>query len=548
MNRELELTQSARYEVMHWLSNQVECYAAKAAVLLIALLGIASIIGSGGGGGGECSGIFANVVPFSFKSVNNAALNTEFTSEEVKITRCGSKEVSISGDGEYSVNGGPFTRKTGQMSPNSSVRVRVVSASTFDTTTSVSFHVHDGIDGLTRFLFGISASATFSVRTISGDPADAPTAQISSPADQESVNARTIVVTGQANDPDGVYSIEVNSIEATSANGYATWQAEIPLVYGVNVITVVSTDSLFNKNPTAAQIQIGNLAAILAEPKAIETDTSNLRLLVADRGLGAVVAINFLDGAHSILSEPQMPDVNVPITEPWKLAVNAAGTVAWIIDRAYDDLVRVDLGTGQRSLVTDTVGMGLDERIGDAKDLVIDEISARALLLFGEFDDARIIAVDLLTGAQAVLSDATTPNADNAFAQPISMALDPISNRLLVAQHSDAFLDVLAIIAVDPTTGQRSVVIDATQGVGDPRDVELDSVNGRILIVNRFGEVLSLDLMTDELTILWAATPRLGDPIQLEIDPYNQRALTLHTNNKDLGAIDLITGVPSVAY
>jgi hypothetical protein len=128
------------------------------------------------------------------------------------------------------------------------------------------------------------------------------------------------------------------------------------------------------------------------------------------------------------------------------------------------------------------------------------------------------------------------------------MALDPISNRLLVAQHSDAFLDVLAIIAVDPTTGQRSVVIDATQGVGDPRDVELDSVNGRILIVNRFGEVLSLDLMTDELTILWAATPPLGDPIQLEIDPYNQRALTLHTNSKDLGAIDLITGVPSVAY
>jgi hypothetical protein len=427
------------------------------------------------------------------------------------------------------------------------LRVRILSAPTFDTERSASVKVGETTYGL----FADAWWASFSVTTVPGSAAEAPTVQILSPLDQQEVNAQSIQVTGQASDPDGVFSIEVNGIAATSVDDFATWQARIPLETGPNVITVASADSFLNRNSTTAQIQIENLGVVLVDPKAIETDVSNLRLLVADQALGALVAVDLIDGSSSIISDLQTPDERVPLTNPHRLAVNGAGTIAWIVDSAYDDLIRIDLVTGQRSLIEDTVGTEPAESVGDAIDIAIDETSGRAVLLFRRYSDSRVVALDLLSGERTVLSDAITPDSENMLSRPRCLVMDSMNDRLLVIQDtSDPIYDNPSIIAVDPTTGQRSVVV-AEGGTGNPMDAEMDLSNQRILILRSDRHiVMALDLRNDELDTLWEEMSFYWTslPLQIAIDPYNDRALLLHSFKNMLGAIDFATGDPLIAF
>jgi len=485
-----------------------------------------------------------------FGSVTDAELNTPHYSNEVTVSGLGDGCAwSVFGDADgtqtYSKNGGAFTYKLGEVRNGDKLKLRHVSPSRY---------------GLWSFWIVINNS--FSVYTRPGRAEDAPIVTILSPTHHATVHASRIVVSGTSIDADGVTNITVvnddanpnnNGVDATSNDGFATWQAELALVSGRNVITVTSVDALNNWNLAAAEIRIDNLATVLENPTAIESDIPNSRLLAVDKSLRALLAIDLISGQHTVLSDENTPDSAALFTDPAKLVISSSGSTGWVLDRAYDDIVRVNLTTGVRTLVVDTVGGGLPMSLSTATDLVLDEPNGRLLLVMGEDATAQVVSLNLTSGERIVLSDADTPNGETPFQRPISLALDAIGNRLLVIQRNFAGQDYSgnAILAVDPTTGHRETIVDDSILTDDPTDADVDIDNDQVLIlkIRKYygrGEILTFNLASNELTTLYSTYT--SSSVQLARDPLNSRLLLLHDDKNSIGAIDLTTGEVSIAY
>ena len=292
---------------------------------------------------------------------------------------------------------------------------------------------------------------------------------------------------------------------------------------------------------------------MLVNPKAIESDISNLRLLAVDQTLRALLAIDLVNGQQTVLSDENTPDATNLFTDPGKLVINNSGSTAWVIDRAYDDIIQVDLATGARSLLVDTVGTGTPQPVSGATDLVLDEVNGRLLLVIGEDATAQVLSLDLASGARTVLSDADTPDANNPFGTPKSLALDTVNNRLLVAQrnHANPAFSGDALLTIDPTTGQRELIIDDAVLTNNPVDADFDIDNGRVIFLTTLHPtyraiILTFDLASNELTTLFSR--HSPDSIQITRDPLNNRLLVLYDGTNSIGAIDMATGDASLAY
>jgi hypothetical protein len=387
---------------------------------------------------------------------------------------------------------------------------------------------------------------SFQVTTAPGDPANAPTATILSPQDNATVNASRISVSGQASDPDGISEIRVNGELATSNDDFLTWTADVPLVFGTNTIAVSTADTFLNINPMASIITIENLAVGLAAPVDIAVDGAGSRILVLDGQLRALIEINLITSEHTVISDDLTPNDLTPFIDPDRVIVSTATGKAWVIDHGYEDLIFVDLATGSRSLLVDTVTTGPSESLQDARDIALDEISNHALLLVGGLNsavnDTRVISVDLANGARSLLSDGSIPNIDNPLGRlfdGMSIVFDSIGFRLLVMQQEK-------LLSVDPLTGQRGVFSDA--GIGGAVDATLDTFNNRVLVVNRVNSTLyGANLNSGDVQSIWSVHYG-GDPRRIAFDPLNNRTLVLYKFRNEIFATDMVTGESSIVY
>ncbi len=155
--------------------------------------------------------------PFVFASISNVALNTVIESSPIAVTGINtSTAVSIT-SGEYSVSTdsgatwSPYSSTTpAAIAPNSTVKVRQMSAGTSVTTTDA-----------TLFIGGVSA--TFSVTTIDSTP---PTSIIRTPEDGTGIMNTSFTISGTASDIGSSVSkveISINSGPWTEATGTSNW-------------------------------------------------------------------------------------------------------------------------------------------------------------------------------------------------------------------------------------------------------------------------------------------------------------------------------------
>jgi hypothetical protein len=382
-----------------------------------------------------------------------------------------------------------------------------------------------------------TSAGTFRVTTRSGQAADAPTALIISPVDQEVVDAPTVIVVGTADDPDGIFEVRVNGVLATSNDGFNTWEAEIELVTGTNTITVATADDLLNRNPQAAVIDIENLAILLRNPQAIVADQANDVLLVVDDDWKAVVAIDLLSDQLSFVSDQA---AGTAFVTPRRIAVSPARNRAWVIDDGYEHLIEIDLATGVRSLLA-----GPGDLLREMRDLSIDETRNRLLVMRSKFstnnDDTQIYAVDMATGARQVLSDNVTPSNADPFTFATAIVFDDAGDRLVVLQRNGN-----AAYAVDPVSGARSVFADDTVTVGHPVSAVIDAPQARVLLADRSARVIrSMNLLTGVAQPLWQVP---DEPAQIALDQANGRLLVQLRYEDDIGAVDMATGQYSIAY
>jgi sugar lactone lactonase YvrE len=399
-------------------------------------------------------------------------------------------------------------------------------------------------------------------------------------------------------------SISVNGVPAETADGYQTWEAEVPLDIGTSILKVET-----NLDPAAARIAIARHYAsnesiaidsannrvlgvdkfsktifavdlstgtntILSDsktpsavnplhlPSSIAIDSSNNRALVVDyrvvdyRNVPVIVAVNLQTGARTILSDNMTPNFANPFRSLGDIAVDSANNRALVADYGLNAVVAVNLSTGVRTILSDDITPNADNPFSSPRWITIDRENDRALVVDLQLHAPSalhaVIAVDLATGTRTILSDNTTPNVINQFFHLTDITIDNVNNRALVTDHGNA-----AIIAVDLDTGARIIISDSeTPDSGNilyyPKSIAVDDENNRALIADAGGNVIiAMDLDSGTRTMLIENTTpdsenKFISPLGVAIDGRNDRALVVEGTRNEIIAVDLETGTRTV--
>lgn len=228
------------------------------------------------------------------------------------------------------------------------------------------------------------------------------------------------------------------------------------------------------------------------QPRDVALDAARNRLLVADDGLQAIIAVDLDSGERSELLARTLGE-GPRLINPQKMVFGADIGRFYVADwggNAAERLVDVDVVTGARRVVAffeeDLVGLALDEA---------------AAIAYVAYRD-RVFAVDLKTDAVTTVAQAAIGSG-----APIGvledLLFDAAGDRLLMADSQQA-----AILALDPGTGVRSVLSQAGERGEAPAFGGLGSLSfgpdpDTVLVTNVLTETLMrVDLGSGDRTII----------------------------------------------
>jgi len=303
-------------------------------------------------------------------------------------------------------------------------------------------------------------------------------------------------------DPAAVTAIDVNGVTATIDTRNAThwrWSVSVPVVEGPNTLTV--TYALADATQVSFDNNIDNFALHLGFDD-LELDTTNNQLLVIDSFEDVLVRVDLSSGQRSLIS-----GTGTGYIAPTGLTVDAANNRALLVDAGLDALLAVDLATGNRIVLSDdSEGIGTGQGMVGPGDVAYDAPNNRAFVADQQLD--AVLAIDLNNGNRTIVSDATTGTGP-ALANPRDLVFDAPNNRLLLA---DGTLD--AILAVDVASGDRVVLSDPNTGtgtvLGTPENIALDSANNRVLVSDQTRGVFVIDLATGDRTVIHSLSGGYG--------------------------------------
>jgi hypothetical protein len=204
--------------------------------------------------------------------------------------------------------------------------------------------------------------------------------------------------------------------------------------------------------PTSPEITFTNSV----DPVAVVLDSANGRALTIDKRLAAVVAVNLLSGLRTVLSDSVTPGSLNRLLRPVAIALDSANDRALVVDDGLRAVVAVDLQTGARTILADSDGAN---PLSAPTGIAVDSANGRALVLDAGL--RAVVAVNLLSGARTILSNNSTPDNVNPLSGPIGIALDSANNRALLVDLgpvSAAGNVRPAIVAVDLLSGARTIV------------------------------------------------------------------------------------------
>lgn len=529
---------------------------------LILLVLSVFVVGCGGGGGGSGSETTSDTTPdaFSFADQSNVSQSTIISSDPITVAGIDADATISITDGEYAIDGGAFTSGAGTIAAGQQVVVRVTSGSGFQATAAS-----------TLTIGGVSDE--FSVITAADDVA--PAANIIFPPAVSLTDAKTVTVVGSASDNNTITTLRLNSVDAATSDAFANWSAQIPLGVGPNTLTAEVSDIALNTNASADSVTINAGGPPLVRPTSIALDNANSRLLITEFPLPGekyVVALDLATGAREIFSSKAVPDDVNPIASPGHIVVDAANDRALLSDFGLNAILSIDLSTGERTVFSSATFPDSNNAIGQVGNMALDATNNKLYVIDGIFDDRKIISIALDTGVRDVLSSNADPVDPNGLDFAINpndrlggLELDLANNRLLVL---DREFNRYHIKAVDLDTGARSILSSAdnlsativddvtpsgSDGVNpfnDPRDMEIDAANNRVLVSNFTGNsIIAVDLTTGARTVLSDnATPSadnpFDDPDGFVLDSVNNRALML--NQTSVLAVDLASGARTI--
>ncbi len=498
----------------------------------------------------------ADITPdeFAFDAQTDVAFATLIESNSVTISGIDEPvAISITG-GEYSIGGAGFTPEEGVIEAGESVRVRATSASTFGTTTTATLIVGD-------------ASADFKVTTIKDT--QAPRALVRFPFPVSMTSSNTLLVRGEAQDDENtpITSVTIEGVAATSNDGFATWQAQVPLSLGKTILKVSTQDADGNIDANAASFAVttGVVMEDFQQARGIEFDAENNRALVVDQTAKVLVSVDLETRGRIILSG-DTTGTGPAFSSPTSVALDRTNNRALVTDIGRKEIIAVDLATGNRSTFSASPSCSL----GGIKDKVplavaIDEANNRALAIDCFGSQAAVAAIDLTTGERSRL-DTGGKRIDNLT----SIVVDSQNNRALLADFGQIVIvggveqNSPRIVAVDFATGQITVLSgkDGTRTIGagqnvfsNPVSLSMDAANNRVIVLDENiddkGAVFGVDLTTGFRSVLsgprtgggsTGSTASLADAIAVSLNSIDGRALVLKTTSDVIINVSLTNG------
>ena len=223
-----------------------------------------------------------------------------------------------------------------------------------------------------------------------------------------------------------------------------------------------------------------------------------------------------------------------------------------LVDDAIDAVIAVDLTTGDQNILS---GPGIPDSINPLSrpiSIAIDNANNRALVLDNQ--NSAVIAIDLSSGSRTVLSNASIPNGDNRLITSADIVVDASNNRALVSDIGST-----AIVAVDLTTGVRTVFSNnstpnSTNPFGRIESIALDEGRDRLLVVDHNNrEIVAVSLSSGERTSYSSfngstTETSVSYPDGIAIDAANDRALVIDRTPRSVIAMDLTTGDHSLLH
>lgn len=297
-------------------------------------------------------------------------------------------------------------------------------------------------------------------------------------------------------------------------------------------------------------------------PNAIQFDKANDRTLVQVNK--KLLAVDRESGLISVLYSNNV-GAGPLVTSATSLVVNSQGNTAWMLDSDTNAIIKVDLLSGNRSVLSASrVGKGGEMLVPEA--VAFDRETNQAYLATNQSSiRGYLYRVDMSTGNRTpVVGDGT---GFGVFVGAIGgLALDAENRVLYMSARVDQFYN-WGIVKMDLETGERTMVsssgYNVERGAGIdldyPRGVVIDAANNRLLVADASLRALfAVDLETGDRTVISASSlpddnlavgtgEQMVNPEWLALDADNNRVLLTRSNPTDVVlAVDLNTGSRTV--
>ncbi len=276
---------------------------------------------------------------------------------------------------------------------------------------------------------------------------------------------------------------------------------------------------------------------------AVDVDPDAGIVYLASETADNVIRLDLATGTREVLSDA-VTGTGAAIGTFRDVSFDQAGNRLLIVDSANAWLMAVDLATGNRSVVSGgAVGTGTALSLPVA--IAPDYANGRAFVV--DQGAEAVVEVDLASGERTTLSD--TGNAGVALVDANGIALDADNDRLLVTVSGNGSTAENALLAVDLSSGDRTVVSDFTTGNGplldDLRAIRLFADGGSALVTSSTA-YYRVDLATGNRQLLVDSDTANGESLYnalgVAYDATQNVIYTWSTNFDALFEVDAVTG------
>lgn len=428
---------------------------------------------------------------------------------------------------------------------------------------------------------------------------NAPSVSVRSPKYNQATTNHSVLVTGTASDTQsGVASVEVNGIEASSEDDYATWQVYLPLTSTLSNLDVSAEDRAGNRRELNHAVKVNRVADRLSQVDLLSIDAANKRLLITDKTLNSLFAAD-LENPQTTAVQLRLEENDLELNFPSGFFWNPNAEALLYLDftssstESSQALFSANLSSGMVTALHEIVAedsplrfyeMVASEDMGSVF-LLSAPVSSTASVIrrynlstqtlsdiatttahsnpdFGPpscltaadgqqalylIDNNAVVSVDLRTGQLSTRSPRTSPIP---FASPIDMAVGTQANRAWI---SDYLLN--AIVEVNLSTGARRILSDTSHGLGPDFNavgsVVFDAESNRLLVADtETKRVLSVDTETGNREYFldngFGTGEALAAPYFIKVAADGSTAYVTDAELKAVVAVDLANGARTV--